>query len=218
LYAATSPRPVPSAASATLVLRRPEQELARLVVADRLAQPGQYLDAALHRRPGRDGLEPGLDRGSRRGRCPGSSTSAAREDGDVGDRVFVAGHERRSGRGACRARRRASSPRCCSVDGVGDLLRGVHPEVVRLAKHRPDAAHLEHQPLERRIAAAQIGRRESARSWRRGRPGWRPIRKRDRLPVRPSGSTMAGILLFGLIARNSGVNCSPAPMSTGMAR
>src|SRR5450631_4383222 len=29
---------------------------------------------------------------------------------------------------------------------------------------------------------------------------------------------MAGILLFGLIARNSGVNCAPLPMSIGMAR
>src|ERR1035438_7109811 len=38
------------------------------------------------------------------------------------------------------------------------------------------------------------------------------------LPSGPSGSTMAGILLFGLIARNSGVNCSPAPISTGIAR
>jgi hypothetical protein len=29
---------------------------------------------------------------------------------------------------------------------------------------------------------------------------------------------IAGILLFGLMARNSGSNCAPLPMSTGMAR
>jgi hypothetical protein len=33
-------------------------------------------------------------------------------------------------------------------------------------------------------------------------------------PSGPSESTMAGILLFGLMARNSGLNWSPAPMST----
>ena len=34
-------------------------------------------------------------------------------------------------------------------------------------------------------------------------------------PSGPSLSTMAGILLFGLIFRNSGLNWSPVPMSTG---
>mgnify|MGYP005751679981 CR=1 FL=1 len=34
------------------------------------------------------------------------------------------------------------------------------------------------------------------------------------LPSGPSESTIAGILLFGLIFRNCGSNCSPAPMST----
>ncbi len=33
------------------------------------------------------------------------------------------------------------------------------------------------------------------------------------LPSGPSSSTIAGILLFGLIARKSGLNWSPAPMS-----
>ena len=35
-------------------------------------------------------------------------------------------------------------------------------------------------------------------------------------PPLGSWSTMAGMRLFGLIARNSGLNCSPFPMSTGM--
>ena len=34
-------------------------------------------------------------------------------------------------------------------------------------------------------------------------------------PPAPSGSTMAGIRLFGLMARNSGLNWSPTPMFTG---
>ena len=34
-------------------------------------------------------------------------------------------------------------------------------------------------------------------------------------PSGPSGSMIAGILLFGLIARKSGSNCAPLEMSTG---
>src|SRR6266516_5015047 len=37
-----------------------------------------------------------------------------------------------------------------------------------------------------------------------------------RLPSGPSGSTIAGILLLGLIARKSGAICSPLEMFTGM--
>src|SRR5580693_2251809 len=36
-----------------------------------------------------------------------------------------------------------------------------------------------------------------------------------RLPPGPSGSTIAGILLLGLIARNAGAICSPLLMLTG---
>src|SRR5258706_12014288 len=36
-----------------------------------------------------------------------------------------------------------------------------------------------------------------------------------RLPPGPSGSTIAGILLLGLIARNAGAICSPLVMLTG---
>src|SRR3979411_1057785 len=36
-----------------------------------------------------------------------------------------------------------------------------------------------------------------------------------RLPSGPSGSTIAGILLFGLIARNAGAVCSPLVILTG---
>src|SRR3954466_7490109 len=40
----------------------------------------------------------------------------------------------------------------------------------------------------------------------------------NRFPSGPCGSTIAGILLFGEMARNSGLNWSPAPMSTGCTR
>ncbi len=43
-----------------LVLPGAEQDLARLVVAQRLAQSGEDLDAALHRRARGDAIEPGL--------------------------------------------------------------------------------------------------------------------------------------------------------------
>src|ERR1700753_278653 len=36
-----------------------------------------------------------------------------------------------------------------------------------------------------------------------------------RLPSGPSGSTIAGVLLFGLISRNAGAICSPLVMLTG---
>jgi hypothetical protein len=36
------------------------------------------------------------------------------------------------------------------------------------------------------------------------------------LPSGPSGSTIAGTLLFGLIFKNSGWNWSPLAMSTGI--
>ena len=36
------------------------------------------------------------------------------------------------------------------------------------------------------------------------------------LPPGPSGSTIAGMRWFGVIARNSGLNWSPLPMLIGM--
>ena len=45
-----------------------------------------------------------------------------------------------------------------------------------------------------------------------------PDSKRAIRPSGPSGSTIAGIRLFGLIARNSGWNWSPFPMLTGITR
>ena len=44
-----------------------------------------------------------------------------------------------------------------ALDRVGDLFGRVEAEVVGLAEHRADAAHLEHQPLAARVAAARVG-------------------------------------------------------------
>src|SRR3954470_1823407 len=52
--------PAASERSAPLVLRVAEQDLARLVVGDRLAQVRQHLHAALHRGALVDGMEPGF--------------------------------------------------------------------------------------------------------------------------------------------------------------
>jgi len=46
--------------SATLILLGTEQDLARLVVLQGLAQAGEHLDAALHRRARGDAVEPCL--------------------------------------------------------------------------------------------------------------------------------------------------------------
>src|SRR5690606_15499215 len=49
-----------------------------------------------------------------------------------------------------------------TLDGVGHLLLGETHEVVRLAEHRAEAAHLPHQPLQRLHARTGIGGQELA--------------------------------------------------------
>ena len=113
---------------------------------------------------------------SRPARCPGSPSCAAR------------------GRWRCRRssirRRRERALRqplvdhavealglvAVAVDRVGELLRRVHAEVMRLAEHRPDAAHLEHQPLQHLVAARGRPSAGTCRSCRPDRPGSRPTR------------------------------------------
>jgi hypothetical protein len=45
-----------------------------------------------------------------------------------------------------------------------------------------------------------------------------PDSKTGTAPPGASWSTIAGMRLFGLMARNSGLNWSPAPMFTGITR
>src|SRR6516225_7527455 len=51
-----------------------------------------------------------------------------------------------------------------TVDGILDLLWRVTAEMMGLAKHRPHARHLEHQPLEYIVAAAGLLRHETSSS------------------------------------------------------
>src|SRR6187402_1954609 len=51
------------AASAALILRRAEKHLPLLLGPHRIAQVGEHLDAALHRRPRGDAIEPCLEGG-----------------------------------------------------------------------------------------------------------------------------------------------------------
>jgi len=65
---------------------------------------------------------------------------------------------------AGRARRRACLFLRVALDRVGDgLFRGAQ-EVVHLAEHRADVAHLEHQPLQRHVFAPVPLRQESGAS------------------------------------------------------
>ena len=84
------------------------------------------------------------------------------KDGDVGDRVLVAGDVLARGQAPVEDAVEALRLVAVAVDRVRNLLGRVDAEVVRLAEHRADARHLEHQPLERAPAAAHVGRQESA--------------------------------------------------------
>ena len=101
--------------SALLVLLAAEQQLARLVVGERLARVGQHLDAALDRRAGGDLVEPALQV---RIVVPVDALvlprAQPREDGDVGDGVLGPGDVACSWPAAGPSRRRAASPRWCS--------------------------------------------------------------------------------------------------------
>ena len=140
------------------------------------------------------------------------------EGGDVGDRILVAAE--------VLALRQALVDH--AVEALG--LVGVAVDRVRRssrarrggsggpgrasARRRPSGTSATAAP---RTCARSACGQELAGLGRRGTPGSRPTRTaRSACRPGPSGSTMAGILLFGLIARNSGLNWSPAPMLTGM--
>ncbi len=121
-------------------------------------------------------------------------------------------------RAACAARRaprhRAAPPaaprsrRTSRADAGSRSIRDA--EVMRLAEHRADAAHLEHQPLERLVAAAQVGGQKAAglggevdedraRFEQRDRPSVRAVGIDDRrdLVVRADGQEFRLELVAG---------------------
>ncbi len=144
------PRPWPAGPnSAFLVLRVPEQDVACRVVCDRAAQLGQDLDAALHGRPGSDQVKPFFQVGVI---GPGDAVvlpvAQPRENRDVGDGVLVAGDKLAGGQLLVHDAVETPGFVGVAVYRVLDLFGRVLAEVVGLSDHRPDAAHLEHQPLQ----------------------------------------------------------------------
>ena len=106
-----------------------------------------------------------------------------------------------------------------ALDRVGNFFRRVAAEVVALSRHRAEAAHLPEQPLvdvSLRTFARRIERAEFSAEILED--GARFEDARGGCPSGPSGSTIAGIRLFGEIARNSGANCSPLPISMNSTR
>ena len=101
-----------------------------------------------------------------------------REGGDVGDRVVVAGEP--GALAEAPVDHREQPLRLGDVAVARPLvlvvLAGELVEEADLAEHRPDPAHLEHQPLDRRVAAGRVGGHAAGRTCRRGRSGSRPTR------------------------------------------
>ena len=102
----------------------------------------------------------------------------------------------------------APRPRSGRADACLHSPAGEFVEEAQLAEHRTDAAHLEHQPLQRLETPARVGRQELAGLAGQVNQDGAGLEQRQRPPSGPLGSRMAGILLLGLIDRNSGVNWS----------
>ena len=104
-----------------------------------------------------------------------------------------------------------------ALQAIGAVLLVLErDEMVHLAGHRAEAAHLPHQPFIDRDALGQRFGQEFA--------GLLAEIEQDRAGLedadaacRPAlGSTIAGILLFGLIFEEAGAICSPLVMFTGI--
>ena len=78
---------------------------------------------------------------------------------DVGDRI-VAGEVLVIRQPRVEHLEQAANLALITVDRVRNALRRVAVEDVRLPHHRPDAAHLEHQPLDHERAAFDVGRQQ----------------------------------------------------------
>src|SRR5579883_662849 len=105
--------------------------------------------AALHRRPALDSLVPALE--LRKIGEVLTLRAMMSEPGigrDINDRV-VAGEIRNLAQPLVDHPVYPARFVGVAIDRVLDLFRSVAAEMMRLAEHRPDARHLEHQPLER---------------------------------------------------------------------
>src|SRR3954466_2236323 len=146
------------------ILRRAEQILflllRHLAGAPRVLQ---HVERALHRRALEDRVAPALERGvllNVDALALGRAQPWHRRH--VRDGVFVAGEVLGFLQSTIHHAIKAVRFVLVAVHRVFDLLRRIAEEVVRLAEHRPDVAHLEHDPLHHLPALAQVLRQEPA--------------------------------------------------------
>ena len=86
-----------------------------------------------------------------------------RENRHVGDGVFLAGDEGLGGKLPIEHAIEALGLIDIALDAILDLGRCRTQEMMRLPQHRPEAAHLPHQPLHRVVARHTRGRQELRR-------------------------------------------------------
>src|SRR6185503_13826312 len=124
---------------------------------------GQHLDAPPHRRALEQLVAPALHvRELLDVHALALGRAQPRHGRHVGDRVLVASQVLRPLQLLVEDAVQAVGLVLVAVHGVLDLLRRVAEEVVRLAEHRADMAHLRHHPLHHLPALAQVLRQEFA--------------------------------------------------------
>src|SRR5258706_1935193 len=159
------PPPVIQATLPLSILRGAEQIFLLLLrhLRHGAAPLSEHSERLLHRRALEDRVAPALERRvvvdlhalAFREAQPGHG-------GHVGDRVGIAGEVLRFLEPAVDHHVQAVGLVLVAVHGVRDLLRRVAEEMVRLAEHGTDVAHLEHHPLHHLPALAQVGGQEAA--------------------------------------------------------
>src|SRR5687767_11316403 len=145
------------------ILLRTEQVLALLVGHLRAPPVGEHLHRALHRGALEDGVAPLLERRKVVDvHALALGRAQPRHGRHVGDGVLVARQVLAFPQSPIHDAVETIRFVLVAVHGVLDLLRRVAEEVVRLAEHRADVAHLEHGPLHHLPALAQVLRQELA--------------------------------------------------------
>src|SRR6202030_1529212 len=111
-----------------------------------------------------------------------------REGDDVGHAVFVAGEPMHLFETMVQYPGQAFHLVRVALDRIGDFFWSVGAEMVPLAEHRADAAHLEHYPFEAFVAAEPILRDQFATSlFREINQDRRRFKERERLAARAVG-------------------------------
>ena len=115
--------------------------------------------------------------------CPMRSASHARH---IGDRV-AAGEKFTGGHARVHDAEQPIDLVGIAFDRIGDHLRRVAPEVIGLARHRPETAHLPEQPLVDGDTRALIARVEAAGLAAEILQDGARFKHRDRPAARPGG-------------------------------